>query len=61
MPRPSSNDGSSSYDLRRLRRLTVAISIDRAYNICMSTILTTLLVVTLGLAVGLWLLALLGR
>jgi len=47
--------------MRWFRRLTVALAIDRGYNIYMSTVLTTLLVITLGLAAGLWLLAVLGR
>jgi hypothetical protein len=39
----------------------VAIYIECAYNVYMTMVLTTMLVVTLGVVVALWLLTLLGR
>jgi len=61
VPRSSYDDGWRGYIISSIRGITVAFSIDRAYNIYMSTVLTTLLIITLGLAAALWLLALLGR
>ena len=42
MPRSSYDDGWHGYGLSRFRRITVAFSIDRAYNISMIGIVIAL-------------------